>query len=96
MIQFLIIFLLGLPSFASADTSTPKIGISEEAAHQQSVGCQDCHSKTDAPTMHKSKALVLGCSDCHGGNPSVRALNLAEDSKEYLAAKKKCTCCTFA
>ncbi len=88
MIQFLIIFLLGLPSFASADTSTPKIGISEEAAHQQSVGCQDCHSKTDAPTMHKSKALVLGCSDCHGGNPSVRALNLAEDSKEYLAAKK--------
>jgi len=38
----------------------------------KSVGCNDCHRKTDLPTMHASPAVVLGCTDCHGGNAAIR------------------------
>ena len=37
-----------------------------DAAHvaEQSVGCQDCHAKTDAPSMHTNPAVQIGCADC--------------------------------
>ena len=38
----------------------------------KSIGCVDCHERTDLPTMHASPAVVLGCTDCHGGDASVR------------------------
>ena len=41
-------------------------------AESKSAGCQSCHTESDAHTMHRSPAVVLGCADCHGGNPSVR------------------------
>ncbi|MGQ0659482.1 hypothetical protein [Sphingosinicella sp.] len=42
-------------------------------AEQKSAGCQTCHTQSDAHTMHRSPAVVLGCTDCHGGNPTVTA-----------------------
>jgi hypothetical protein len=44
-----------------------------EEADRKSAGCLGCHTQTDTPTMHSSRAVVLGCSDCHGGDPAVRA-----------------------
>lgn len=38
-------------------------------ADAKSAGCVDCHTTTDAHTMHASPNVVLGCTDCHGGNP---------------------------
>src|SRR5690349_24384214 len=42
-----------------------------EDADAKSSGCVSCHSESDAHTMHRSPAVVLGCTDCHGGNPRV-------------------------
>jgi hypothetical protein len=38
-------------------------------AKAKSEGCVECHTQTDAHTMHASPNVVLGCTDCHGGNP---------------------------
>ncbi len=46
-------------------TQTP-----EEAAAKTN-GCLSCHTASDAPSMHKSDAVVLGCADCHGGDATV-------------------------
>ena len=43
----------------------------QASADAKSAGCVSCHEASDAPTMHVSKAVVLGCADCHGGDPSV-------------------------
>ncbi|MEQ1801631.1 MAG: hypothetical protein ABL989_06900 [Gammaproteobacteria bacterium] len=43
-----------------------------DAAAAKSAGCLDCHTATDAATMHANPAVVLGCTDCHGGDASVR------------------------
>jgi hypothetical protein len=43
---------------------------SPEEAKRKSVGCMECHTQTDAHTMHASPAVVLGCTDCHGGDSS--------------------------
>lgn len=48
---------------------TNKIDQPLSEAARKSAGCKDCHTTTDAHTMHASKAVVLGCTDCHGGNP---------------------------
>jgi hypothetical protein len=40
-------------------------------AEAKSAGCQSCHTESDAHTMHRSPAVVLGCTDCHGGNPAI-------------------------
>jgi len=37
------------------------------------TGCLDCHTKTDAATMHASPSVRLSCTNCHGGDGSVRA-----------------------
>jgi len=56
----------------------------------KSEGCNSCHVKTDAPTMHVSPAVRLGCTDCHGGNASVRGNSeLPHDHPDYVAARDK-------
>ncbi|MEA3045996.1 MAG: hypothetical protein QOJ53_328 [Sphingomonadales bacterium] len=40
-------------------------------AEAKSAGCVSCHTASDAHTMHRSPAVVLGCTDCHGGNPAI-------------------------
>ncbi len=49
----------------------PETQTREEAA-AKSAGCISCHTASDAWTMHRSEAVVLGCTDCHGGNANVR------------------------
>ena len=39
-----------------------------DGANRKSAGCIQCHTTTDAHTMHTSTNVVLGCTDCHGGN----------------------------
>lgn len=56
----------------------------------KSEGCNTCHVKTDAPTMHVSPAVRLGCTDCHGGNARVRGNSeLPHDHPDYVAARDK-------
>lgn len=50
----------------------PKSETPQEAA-LKSLGCQSCHTASEAVTMHKSDAVVLGCADCHGGDAQVTA-----------------------
>jgi hypothetical protein len=53
-------------------------------------GCLSCHVQTDAPTMHRSPAVVLGCVDCHGGNPRISGdSNLPHDNPAYIAARDR-------
>ena len=62
-------------------------GETEEQAHAKSVGCESCHTASDAPSMHKSSAVVLGCADCHGGDASVTIpAGLAKTSAQYAVS----------
>jgi LVIVD repeat len=45
---------------------------SQAEAAAKSAGCVSCHTDSDAASMHRSPAVVLGCVDCHGGDASVR------------------------
>ncbi len=54
-----------------------------------SRGCLDCHTKTDAPTMHRNPAVVLGCVHCHGGDANASAKNLVPGTAAYAAAKQR-------
>lgn len=65
----------------------PVRGLSVDEMNAASVGCQDCHSKTDAPTMHNTPGVVLGCANCHGGDPKVRANGLKKDTAAFADAK---------
>ncbi|WP_085219528.1 hypothetical protein [Allosphingosinicella indica] len=57
-------------------------------ADAKSKGCVSCHTASDAPTMHKSPAVVLGCVDCHGGNPSIVAADVSDHAAPaYVAAR---------
>ena len=57
-------------------------------AEAKSAGCTSCHTESDAHTMHRSPAVVLGCVDCHGGNPAVRGNpELAQDDPQFVAAR---------
>src|SRR5688572_25961545 len=57
-------------------------------AETKSAGCQSCHTESDAHTMHRSPAVILGCTDCHGGNPQVQGnASLAHDDPAYVAAR---------
>ncbi len=47
----------------------------KDEARLKSKGCISCHSASDAWTMHKSEAVVLGCTDCHGGNAKITLTN---------------------
>ncbi|HEY5072275.1 MAG TPA: hypothetical protein VII63_09610 [Caulobacteraceae bacterium] len=46
-------------------------GETQAQAAASSAGCLGCHSASDASTMHRSDAVILGCADCHGGDPRV-------------------------
>jgi hypothetical protein len=64
---------------------------SKDEALAKSAGCITCHSASDALTMHKSPAVVLGCTDCHGGNAKVALTDPAikMDSPAYLEIMKQ-------
>ena len=65
-------------------------GQSHEEAERKSSGCISCHTSTDEPTMHPTKAVHIGCTDCHGGNASISiAQGTATNSPEYNSAKEK-------
>jgi hypothetical protein len=60
-----------------------------DEAETKSGGCQSCHTASDAHTMHRSPAVVLGCTDCHGGNPTVRGNpQLTPTDPAYVAARE--------
>ncbi len=61
-----------------------------EAQDAKSASCVLCHTSTDQPTMHASKAVVLGCTDCHGGD-ATKDLDAApaKESPEYRALLEK-------
>ena len=61
-----------------------------DTADAKSAGCVSCHTASEAKTMHKSPAVVLGCVDCHGGNPSVVAQDVSDHkAPAYVAARDK-------
>ena len=64
---------------------------SKDEAAAKSAGCITCHSASDALTMHKSPAVVLGCTDCHGGNAKVALMDASTplDSPAYIDILKK-------
>jgi len=62
--------------------------MTREQMEKASAGCLDCHVKTDAMTMHKNPAVVIGCASCHGGDPNVRTNGAQPGSTEYENAKK--------
>jgi hypothetical protein len=65
-------------------------GETEAEAHAQSAGCESCHTASDAPSMHKSSAVILGCADCHGGDPTVTAAaGLNKAAPQYAVLRDK-------
>ena len=59
-----------------------------DAADAKSAGCVSCHTASDARTMHRSQAVVLGCTDCHGGNPAITASDVSDhNAPAYVAAR---------
>jgi len=79
-----------IASASAQEPQNPVRGQSQEDADRKSSGCISCHTATDEPTMHPSKAVHLGCTDCHGGNVSISvASGTAPNSPEYIAAKEK-------
>src|SRR4029077_2682106 len=51
--------------------AAPRRGQSQEEADRKSSGCISCHTSTDEPSMHPTRAVHIGCIDCHGGNSSI-------------------------
>jgi hypothetical protein len=61
-----------------------------DVAEAKSAGCVSCHTESDAKTMHRTQAVVLGCTDCHGGNAAVTGNpTLAHDHPAYVAARDR-------
>jgi hypothetical protein len=70
------------PRTQSAEDARAKSGVPGQS------GCLSCHVGSDAHTMHRSPAVVLGCTDCHGGNPSISGNpNARPDDPVYVAAR---------
>ena len=63
------------PDFNSPILTYDIIGQIPGEVEKKNNGCLSCHTKSDAPTMHKSPAVRLACVDCHGGHPEVIAPN---------------------
>ena len=77
-------------SAAAQELSGRLLEQSQEEAQRKSAGCITCHTTTDEPTMHPSRAVHLGCADCHGGNFSVSvAPGTLPDSASYREVKEK-------
>ncbi|HEY0325617.1 MAG TPA: hypothetical protein VGC46_06510, partial [Allosphingosinicella sp.] len=61
-----------------------------KSGEARTSGCMSCHFESDAHTMHRSPAVVLGCTDCHGGNPAIAGdPNLRHDDPRYIAARDR-------
>jgi hypothetical protein len=61
-----------------------------DQAKAKSEGCISCHSASEAWTMHRSEAVVLGCTDCHGGNAAVAVqAGLKPGDVAYTAARDR-------
>ena len=57
-------------------------------AEAKSAGCVTCHTSSDAHTMHRTPAVVLGCADCHGGNVAItRPEGSEQGGSAYLIAQ---------
>ncbi|MGD8575097.1 MAG: hypothetical protein PVJ40_09125, partial [Gammaproteobacteria bacterium] len=70
------------PSHAMAPAAPAHQSEAEAAA--RSRGCESCHGRTDAHTMHDVPGVVLGCTDCHGGDANVvRPPSLPPGSSAY-------------
>ena len=77
-------------SAAAQDPQSSVRGQSQQDADRKSAGCISCHTSTDEPTMHPSKAVHIGCIDCHGGNAGISiSAGTSSASAEYNAAKEK-------
>lgn len=86
-----IITMLIVSRVALADEKYENVlqpGGTETEMEETSRGCLDCHTKTDAPTMHENPAIHIGCAQCHGGDPAVRAEGIAKGDPQYEEAKK--------
>jgi hypothetical protein len=78
------------PSALAQEAAAPLFGQTQEEADRKSAGCITCHTSTDEPTMHPSKAVHLGCADCHGGNFSAEIpQGTTPGSADYNAVKEK-------
>ena len=88
---FLLCFGAHTNSLRAADDESISVPSQSQAeADRKSAGCVTCHTATDEPTMHPSKAVHLGCTDCHGGDPTAAiAPGLTPNSPEYAATKAK-------
>jgi hypothetical protein len=65
-------------------------GETPQDAARESIGCKSCHTKTDAMTMHRTEAVVLGCASCHGGDAGVIApAGLAKTDPQYAALRDR-------
>ena len=61
-----------------------------DQAAARSVGCKSCHTASEAASMHRSDAVVLGCVDCHGGDAGVVApAGLAKTDAGYAALRDR-------
>ncbi len=75
-------------ALVTAPPAPAKQSVAEAAA--KTDGCQSCHVKTEAPTMHLSPAVRLGCTDCHGGNAAIRGEPaLPRNDPAYAAARDR-------
>jgi hypothetical protein len=89
-IPLLIVATWTLTRAAAQDVTGSLAGQSEEEASRKSAGCITCHTSTDEPTMHPSKAVHLGCTDCHGGDSNAAIVPATPPSSpEYNALKEK-------
>jgi len=77
-------------SASASQEAAPRRSQSQEEADRKSSGCTSCHTSTDEPTMHPTRAVHIGCTDCHGGNSSISITpGAAANSSEYNSAKEK-------
>ena len=61
-----------------------------DQAAARSVGCKSCHTASEAASMHRSDAVVLGCVDCHGGDAGVVApAGLAKTESAYASLRDR-------
>ncbi len=72
---------------AEAPVQTIQPGYTQSQVDAASLGCKDCHTQTDAPSMHANKAVALGCVHCHGGNADIRAAGVNVTDAQYQHLK---------
>ncbi len=80
---YLLAVLFCIGDTTHAEEHLASHSLSKDEVLKASIGCKDCHTKTDSPSMHKTGTVNLGCASCHGGKSEVRALGIELDSKEY-------------